>query len=260
MKKTIFVLLSLLLLIGGTPAQNAAKRRVLLLWQGPDGHPAQSHEYELGQKLLAKFLQKVPDLEVTLVKADEPWRDGPEILAKADGVVMYLSEGAKWTQADPKRAAAFTEFAKRGGGIAVLHWAMGTKDAKDIEPFLQLAGGCHGGPDRKYKFLSTDVHIMDTKHPITRGLKDFKIRDEFYYQLKFVKAKEPVTQLLQADIDGQRETVAWAWQRPGGGRSFGFSGLHYHENWDVPEYRRLIVQGVVWAMGGMIPEGGLKVP
>src|SRR5437868_6664162 len=31
-------------------------RRVLLLYQGPDGHPAQTHEYELGMKVLQKLL------------------------------------------------------------------------------------------------------------------------------------------------------------------------------------------------------------
>jgi hypothetical protein len=90
-------------------------------------------------------------------------------------------------------------------------------------------------------------------------LNDFKARDEFYYHLKFIKVKEPVTPLVQADIDGKRETVGWAWQRPGGGRSFGFSGLHFHENWDVPAYRRLVVQGVVWTLGGTVPPEGLKL-
>ncbi len=232
----------------------------MLLWQGPDGHPPQTHEYKLGQEILFKLLENRPGLDASLVKADDPWREGPELLAKADGVVLYLSEGARWTQSDPKRAKAFMDLAQRGGGISVLHWVMGTKDAKNIVGFLEIAGACHGGPDRKYKFLPTDVHIANDKHLVTRGISDFKVRDEFYYALKLVKSQTPVTPLIQAAIDGNRETVAWAWERPGGGRSFGFSGLHFHENWMLPEYRRLVVQGVVWTMGGAIPEGGLKIP
>jgi len=260
MKKITLAALTLCILISGSLAQGTSKKKMLLLWQGPDGHPPQAHEYEAGQKILLKFLDKMPELDVVLVRADEPWRAGPEILAKADGVVLFLAEGAKWTQQDSQRAAALGALAKRGGGIAILHWAMGTREAKNIEPFLQLAGGCHGGPDRKYKIVSTNVHVADPKHPVTHGLKDFKVHDEFYYRLKFIKAKEGLTPLLQADIDGQAETVAWAWQRPGGGRSFGFSGLHFHENWGVPEYRRLIVQGVVWSMGGVIPVEGFNLP
>ena len=30
----------------------APKKRVLLLWQKPDGHPKDTHEYELGQRIL----------------------------------------------------------------------------------------------------------------------------------------------------------------------------------------------------------------
>jgi type 1 glutamine amidotransferase len=247
-------------LVNAAPAQAVAKKKVLLLWQGPDGHPSQTHEYEAGQKIIQKLLVNVPELEATLVRADEPWREGPRLLAGADGVVLFLSEGAKWSQQDPERAAALSQLAKRGGGISVLHWAMGTREAKNIAGFLQWAGGCHGGPDRKYQVLATDVHVADTTHPVTHGLKDFRARDEFYYHLKFVKGDARITPLLQADIDGHRETVAWAWQRSDGGRSFGFSGLHFHENWNMPEYRRLVVQGIVWSMGGTIPISGLKMP
>jgi len=65
--------------------------------------------------------------------------------------------------------------------------------------------------------------------------------------------------MLQVEIDGKLETVAWAWERPDGGRSFGFSGLHFHENWQVPEYRRLIAQAVMWTNRITIPKDGLAV-
>jgi hypothetical protein len=65
--------------------------------------------------------------------------------------------------------------------------------------------------------------------------------------------------LLTVPIDGRREMVCWAWQRPDGGRSFGFSGLHFHENWARIEYRRLVVQGVLWTLQMPIPANGLAV-
>ena len=36
-------------------------------------------------------------------------------------------------------------------------------------------------------------------------------------------------------------------------RSFGFSGLHFHDNWRLPEYRRLVAQGVLWSLKLPIP-------
>jgi len=75
-------------------------------------------------------------------------KEGPELLERADGVVLFLCEGAKWAQNDPKRSEALNRLAKRGGGVVGLHWALGTKEAANIEGFLNLLGGCHGGPDR----------------------------------------------------------------------------------------------------------------
>jgi hypothetical protein len=255
-----FVLLTLVLLaVGATCAHAGDRKKLLLLAQGPDGHPPQTHEYEAGLKILHTLLAKTPNLTTTLVKADEPWRDGPDLLAKADGAVLFLAEGAKWLHQDPKRRAAFQDLAKRGGGLTCLHWAMGTKDAKHIAGFVELFGGCHGGPDRKYKVLVTDVALADPKHPIARGLKDFSVRDEFYYHLKVPAKAQGWQAILKAAIDGNQETVAWAHERADGGRSFGFSGLHFHENWRLPEYRRLVTQGVLWTMRAPIPDQGVAV-
>jgi type 1 glutamine amidotransferase len=240
-------------------ARPAPALKLLLVGQGPDGHPAQSHEYLAGLKVLTKCLKDVRGLEITTVRADEPWREGPELLARADGVVLFLSEGARWMNHDPKRREALAKLAARSGGIVVLHWAMGTKDAKNIDGCLKLLGGCHGGPDRKTKEFETEISIADRKHPITTGFKNFRVRDEFYYRIKFVKAKDGIQPLLRVSIDDKPETVAWCWQRPDGGRSFGFSGLHFHDNWRLREYRRLVAQGVLWTLKKPIPKDGLPV-
>lgn len=233
-----------------------AKKRLLLLWHSPDGHPKDTHEYQLGQKILKATLEKHAAIDAVLVCADDPWRDGPDLLAKADGVVLFASEGAKWLNSDAARLAAFQALAKRKGGLTVLHWGMGTKDAKNIQPFVDLFGGCHGGPDRKYKVVQTEAKVAKSDHPILRGMADFKARDEFYYTLKFAKTKTP---LLSVTIDGEAHPVAWALERDGGGRSFGFSGLHFHENWQTPEYRRLVAQGVMWTLDVSIPKDGIAV-
>jgi type 1 glutamine amidotransferase len=234
------------------------KKRVLLLWHSPDGHPKETHEYQLGQKILKATLEKHAAVDAILVCADDPWRDGPDLLAKADGVVLFASEGAKWSNSDTKRLAAFQACAKRGAGLAVLHWGMGTKDAKNIKPFVDLFGGCHGGPDRKYKVVETDAFIpIQKQHPIQNGLSKFKVRDEFYYTLKF--PEEGVLPILKVNIDGEAHTVAWSYSRADGGRSFGFSGLHFHENWQLPEYRRLVAQGVLWTLELPIPMDGIAV-
>ena len=129
-----------------------------------------------------------------------------------------------------------------------MHWGTGAKKAKDIAAYVNLLGGCHGGPDRRYKFLETDARPAEPLHPIATGIHPFHVRDEFYYELKFAKGGGTLHPVLEAVIDEKPQTVSWAWERPDGGRSFGFTGLHFDDNWKRIEYRRLVTQGVLWTM------------
>jgi type 1 glutamine amidotransferase len=241
-----------------TGAEPVAKR-VLLVSQGPDGHPPQTHEYVAGVRVLAACLRGVAGLEVRQAYADGSWPEGPELIRNSDGVVLFLSEGAKWIHEEPQRLEALGQLAGRGGGFVAVHWAMGTRDARYIAGFLELFGGCHGGEDRKYQVLKTGLRIATPGHPIVTGLNAFDVRDEFYYDLKFVDASRRIEPLLQAEIDGAWHPVAWAWQRGDGGRSFGFSGLHFHDNWRLVPYRRLLAQGILWTLKLPVPADGLPV-
>jgi type 1 glutamine amidotransferase len=247
MKRTTLLAATLFLLFVTSLAAEEPKR-LLLVGQSPDSHARGTHEYMPGVERLAKLLESTAGLKVQVVKADEPWAEGPELIKNSDGVVIFVSEGAKWCLADPRRQEALTQLAARGGGLAALHWAIGSREVEPIAPFQKLFGGCHGGPDRKYQVLRTELRPAEPLHDIARGIAPLQLRDEFYYRLKFVVATPGVEPVMQALIDGQLETVAWAWQRPDGGRSFGFSGLHFDDNWELPEYQRLIKQGVLWTM------------
>ena len=141
----------------------------------------------------------------------------------------------------------------RGGGLVALHWAIGTREAEPIAPFLKLFGGCHGGADRKYQVVETEVRPAGVDEPITAGMKSFRVRDEFYYQLKFEPAPAAIRPVLFANIDGGTQTIAWSWQRGDGGRSFGFSGLHFDANWKLDEYRQVMTCGILWTLD-MLPK------
>ena len=228
------------------------KLKLLLIGQGPDGHPKETHEYMAGVRIVQKLLRDIPNLETIVEQADGDWREGPQRIRDANGVFLFVSEGAKWMQDSPQRLDAFAQLASRGGGLTAWHWGIGTKSPEPIDGFLRLFGGCHGGPDRKYQVVETDLAVA-REHPLAAGLRDFRIRDEFYYRLKFVRAERGVQPVFTTKIDGQEETVAWSWERPDGGRSFGFSGGHFHENWRRSEYRRLIAQAILWSLKQPIP-------
>ena len=153
----------------------------------------------------------------------------------------------------------------RLGKWAITSWvgstgsAMGTVEAQNIAEFVKLFGGCHGGPDRKHQTLKTRIQFPDYDHPVLRGLNDLDIYDEFYYRLKFINPLATIIPLAQAKIDGKLETISWAWERSNGGRSLGFSGLHFHKNWNLTAYRRLMIQGILWTLKLSIPVNGVNV-
>ena len=253
-------------------AEDARPQRLLLIGQGPDGsHKPTTHEYFAGVNLLARLLREQPKLETIVVSADGDWRDGPQLLERADAAVLFVAEGAKWLSADVARLAAFRDLAKRGGGLGVLHWGTGTKVAEPIAPFVQLFGACHGGPDRKFKeFDQVLPQWTNTEHPILRGLKPFAapVREEFYFALKQASktggvtlsdSESAITPLLRIPVEEVSGTVAWCWERPDQGRSFGFTGLHFHDNWKHESYRRFIAQATLWTLKRDIPAAGLSV-
>lgn len=239
----------------------AAPKQLLVLGQKPDGHPPGTHEYMPAARVVAALMKDRMDVKVTIAQADNPWPEGPALIAKADGIVMFLNEGGRFIQDDPKRAKAFAAFAKRGGGLVVYHWGMGAKKGEHVGPFLKLFGGCHGGPDRKYTVVKeAKFQVAAPKHPVMAGIKSFELPfEEFYYKLKVPKSPKHWTPLVRVPIEGNVETVGWAWERSDGGRSVGYSGLHFHVNWRHEQYRRLIAQAVLWTLKQPIPKGGLQV-
>ena len=137
------------------------------------------------QRILQHLLKDVAGLKTEIVQADDPWSEGPELLARADGVVLFVSQGAKWIQADPRRYEAFAKLARRKGGCTSLHWGTGTRDAADIGGFTRLFGACHGGPDRKFAvFDKAELAFPDPKHPIVANVQPLTLKEEFYFKLK----------------------------------------------------------------------------
>jgi hypothetical protein len=51
--------------------------------------------------------------------------------------------------------------------------------------------------------------------------------------------------------------MAWAYQRPDGGRGFGTSGGHDHWNWGNDQFRKLVLNAIVWTAGMDVPPQGV---
>ena len=59
---------------------------------------------------------------------------------------------------------------------------------------------------------------------------------------------------------GLPQHVAWAAERPDGGRGFGFTGGHFHNNWAHDDFRTLVLNAIVWVAHGEVPPSGVVTP
>jgi hypothetical protein len=119
-------------------------------------------------------------------------------------------------------------------------------------------------------------------HPVTRGVKPFKIRDEWYYHMRFRENMRGITPIL-TDVPpdgtrgregvnsshggnphvsarrGQPEHVMWVAERSeGNGRGFGFTGGHFHDNWGQDDFRTAVLNAILWISHVEVPQNGVE--
>lgn len=234
-------------------AATVPKRRIVLIPTALD-HPWATHMYRSGCELLAACLNRHPDVEA-VVSPDDGWPRDPAILEGVDAIAFYSCPAGDLLLAPENRDAA-QKLMKDGVGLVAVHWATGTTKDQFGPAYLDLLGGWFSFAHSGLKVDKQPLTQVDQKHPICRGWEPYDLRDEFYLNLKFHPAAKPI---LQANIDGVNQTVAWAFERPAGGRSFGTTLGHFHDNFAIDAFRQAIVNGVLWSAGVEVPENGADV-
>ena len=153
--------------------------------------------------------------------------------------------------------------AARGTGIAMLHYALEIPEERGGPQFIEWIGGFYDRPYSQNPMNALEVSQASPNHPVSRGWKSFHALDEWYHHIRFEPGDRRVTPILTAVVPGpdtEPQVLAWATQRKDGGRGFGFTGLHPHENWGMPEFRQLLLNAVLWTAKMDIPRGGAKCP
>ena len=51
--------------------------------------------------------------------------------------------------------------------------------------------------------------------------------------------------------------MMWAYDRPDGGRGFGFTGGHKHINWGNENFRKVVLNALLWIAKAEIPKNGV---
>ncbi|MCP4081919.1 MAG: ThuA domain-containing protein [Pirellulaceae bacterium] len=270
----VLFLLSLLVYLPSLQAQPDEQCNVLFL-AGRPSHGYGAHEHYAGCQLLAKSLDEAMD-NVTTEVIRTKWPSENE-LANADVIVMY-SDGGGGHPVN-KHLEQIDRLAKSGVGIVCIHYAVEVPKGKSGEKFLDWIGG----------YFETDWSVNPhwraeftelPDHPVTRGVNPFSSQDEWYYHMRFRDNMQGVTPILSAIPPestlsrpdgphsgnphvrakaGQPQHVAWATEREDGGRGFGFTGGHFHWNWGDDDFRRLMLNAIVWTAKLEVPENGVPI-
>jgi len=174
----------------------------------------------------------------------------PGLEKQYDAVVMYDMVG----KITPEQQKAFVALLGEGIGVVSLHHNMGAH--RDWDEFRKIIGGkfifqpCEIDGQQYAKSgwshgEDLEVTVADKEHPITRGLKDFKIHDETYnnyYTAPDVKV------LLKTDHPKNDPELAWV-KDYGKSRVFYFMLGHDAVAWKNPMYPEILARGIRWAAG-----------
>lgn len=278
------------LALGTAPAfaEKTERTKNIILIAGKPSHPPGMHEFNAGVQLLDKCFQGVPGLNVQVALNGWPKDEG--MFDDADAVVFYMDGGARHEVVQTAERMKLVEgLAQRGVGIGCMHYGVEILADQAGAEFKRWIGG-------HYEHMFSCNPIWEPRftqfpdHPITRGVKPFAIKDEWYFNMRFISdisgnqpatigatefvpilvalpsddvrdgpyvyPKGPYSHIQQAK--GRGEAMMWTVTRADGGRGFGFTGGHFHANWGNDQFRKVVLNAVAWLAKVEIPANGLE--
>jgi type 1 glutamine amidotransferase len=240
----------------------------IVLVAGRQSHGPGEHEFFAGCAVLMKLLQQTPGVFPVMVR--DGWPKNPKTFENARAVVFFMDGGGGHPIVHSQHMTVVQKLMDEGVGFVNLHYAV-EYPKRYQDAVLNWLGGYYETGFSTNPHWKADFKTL-TDHPVTRGVKPFSIEDEWYFNIHFTPQMRSVTPVLKAIPPDQArrteaarmfpsrsEIVAWTYERPGGGRSFGFTGGHFHRNWGNEDFRRLVVNAILWTAKVDVPEHGAKV-
>lgn len=269
-RKNIYAL-SLLVAFGGVMlcihscgrSADPGDRKVVFI-TGEPSHGEGCHEWEQDAQLLKQALDSaarqglIEPLRIDIHK--HGWPEDPAVLDDADAI-LFLSDGfADHPLKKPQRAAKIRKLARRGVGLAFIHYAVEPPDGGEAD-LLEWIGGCYERGYSQNPRNTVAVSPVKNNHPICRGCSGYVAEDEWYFDIRLRADDRRVVPILTGKLPPwapQDKVLAWATTRDDGGRGFGFTGGHYDRNWHIEPFRKLILNAILWVAKAEVPENGVE--
>jgi putative membrane-bound dehydrogenase-like protein len=264
--------LALILLVGISSSTFASSKKILFL-AGGRSHAPGHHEHRAGSIILANALNKSNlgfDAKVINI-----WPEDESEFDDAAAVVIYADAGGRLNQA---KLELLDKKVKADMGIMFIHYGVHPNKQTGKNYFIPWIGGFF---ENGY---SVNPHWLaelepKAKHPISSGIdKPIIAHDEFYYNMRFPSKDQchdcyPLVQssLKEENITrynnlwtksgddkiGQKATLMWCRDPKTAGRGVGFTGGHYHHNWAIDDFRKVVLNAIAWIAHTEIPKNGV---
>jgi type 1 glutamine amidotransferase len=276
MSPTLRVLLAAAVLTGFVSTAPAADKRILLI-AGKPSHGPGDHEFRAGSLLLKKCLDGVTGIRAEV--HDMGWPKDERVLEGADAVLIYADGGAGHPALQPGRAQVLNGLVKRGAGIGCAHYGVEVPKGDPGALMHEWIGGHYEHQFSVNPMWKPEFNSFPN-HPVARGVKPFAVVDEWYFNMRWRPDMKGVTPILVAkpsdavrdgpyvyprgpyphiqEAKGRDETMMWVYERPGGGRGFGFTGGHKHANWGNEDFRKVVLNALLWIAKADVPKNGVE--
>lgn len=262
---------------GLAPSADLSARKKIVFLSGKPSHGFAQHEQYAGDMLLAKALnENMPGVYCEVYKHE--WPKDEHAFDGAAAIVIFC-DGGEGHMAIP-HLKQLSELADKGVGIGMIHYAVEVPKGEVGDDFVKWIGGYFE------TFWSVNPvwtgHFTDIpNHEVTRGVHPFTTHDEWYYHMRFRPDMQGVTPILSTvppdktrqgkdDAHGGNpavragvgknipETTVWVSTRDNNGRGFGCTGAHYHFNWAQNDFRKTILNCIVWIAHVDVPADGVQ--
>ena len=255
----------------------AAERKIVLL-AGSVSHGKGEHEFNAGCQLLKKCLDAVPGIKAEV--HNNGWPKDEKAFEGVDAIFIYADGGEGHPFNKPERREVIDKLMKKGVGLGCAHYAVEVPKGPTGEAFLDWIGGYFEPHYSVNPHWTANLKPFPA-HPISRGVLPFEINDEWYYHMRFREGMSGVIPILsdlppaktlsrpdgphsgnphvrEAINKGELQHVMWAAERKDGGRGFGFTGGHFHKNWADDNFRKVVLNAIVWSAKAEVPPKGIE--
>lgn len=263
------------------PAERCPCAKKVVFVAGGPSHGFMAHDHLAGSKLLAARVSALPGFEAVVYYNHWPQ---PPAFDGAAAVVIY-ADGGEENIALPHKEQLL-ELSRKGVGIGFIHYAVEVPKDQAGHAWLDMIGGYFETFHSVNPFWLARFRTL-APHPVTNGVKPFQLNDEWYYHLRFrerMRGVQPILSAIPPDETrmgedsahegnpevrsrigkNDMEHVFWVSENFGGGdgvpvsRGFGCTGGHSHENWAQDQFRKLVLNAIVWIAKGDVPAGGVE--